>query len=133
MKIAALIARIVLGLAFVFFGLNIFLNFLHAPVQPGTAGQFMGALFASHYIYLIGAVQVIGGALLLSGFYVPLALTLLGPMLVNILAFHITMAPSGLPLALVATALWFVVFAYVRSAFSGIFAKRAGSYGPIVR
>ena len=78
----------------------------------------------SHYYVVIFAAQVIGGALLLSGFYVPLGLTILGPLLVNILTFHATMAPAGLPFALVYTILWFIVFVGYRGAFSGILAQK---------
>jgi putative oxidoreductase len=119
MKIAVLIARILLGLIFVFFGLNGFLNFLHAQLPGGVAGQFLGAMFVSHYLLAIAAFQVIGGALLLIGRYVALGLTILAPILVNILLFHITMAPGILP-GIVATILWFIVFAGHRSAFAGI-------------
>ena len=123
MKIAVLIARILLGLVFVVFGLNIFFHFLPMPPPPkDLSGQFAGALFVSHYILFVGVVQVVGGALLLSGRYIPLALTLLGPVIVNILLFHALMAPSGLPIALLVTVLWFIVFVGVRKAFAGIFA-----------
>jgi putative oxidoreductase len=125
MKIAVLIARILLGLEFVFFGLNGFLNFLKAPPPPGVAGQFIGAIFVSHYSVVIFGLQLISGLLLLSGRYVPLALTILAGMLVNIVTFHVTMAPAGLPMALVTVILWFVVFYSVRGAFAGIFAARA--------
>ena len=124
MKIAVLIARILLGLLFVVFGLNGFLHFIPAQMPPGLAGQFMGAVVASHYYVAIFALQFIGGALLLAGRYIPLGLTILGPIVVNILLFHITMAPSGLPVALVTALLWCIVFAGVRSAFAGIFAAR---------
>lgn len=124
MKVAVLMARILLGLEFIFFGLNAFFHFLPNPPIPGPAGQFMGAIFVSHYYVAIFALQLIAGVLLVAGRYIPLALTILGPILVNILLFHITMAPSGLPMALVTTALWFVVFYSVRSAFSGIFAAK---------
>ena len=124
MKIAVLIARMLLGLGFVVFGSNGFLHFL--PMQPmtGLAGVFMGAAVESHFILLGFALQVIGGLLLLSGFYVPLALTLLGPVLGFILAFHATMAPAGIGPGLVFTLLWFIVFAGVRSAFTGIFTQK---------
>src|SRR5450432_2708762 len=121
MKIAALIARILLGLIFVIFGLNGFLNFLHAPLPTGVAGQFIIAMASTHYLYAVSAFEVIGGGLLLSGVFVPLGLTILGPLLVNILLFHICMLRMGLSVALVTTALWFIVFAYRRSAFAGIF------------
>ncbi len=124
MKITALIARILLGLLFVFFGLNIFFHFLPQPPMSGVPGQFAGALYVSHHILFVGALQVIGGALLLAGRYVPLGLTLLGPVIVNILLFHALMAPSGLPMALVTVVLWFIVFWSVRRAFAGIFAAK---------
>ncbi len=98
MKIAVLIARILLGLIFVFFGLNAFFNFLHAPMPAGVAGQFIGALYTSHFYVVLFAFQIIGGLLLLSGRFIPLALVILAPILVNILIFHLTMAaghPAG--------------------------------------
>jgi putative oxidoreductase len=125
MKIAVLVARILLGLMFVIFGLNGFLNFLHMPMPTGLAGQYMGALFTSHYLVFVFLVQLVGGLLLLAGQFVPLALVLVGPVIVNILLFHITMAPAGLPPALLATILWLVIFFGHREAFAGIFARRA--------
>lgn len=119
MKVAVLIARILLGLVFVFFGLNAFFNFLHAPMPPGLAGQFMGALFASHFYVVPFGFQILGGLLMLVGRYVSLGLVILAPILVNILTFHLTMAPGILP-GLVCTLLWFVVFAAHRESFRGI-------------
>jgi uncharacterized membrane protein YphA (DoxX/SURF4 family) len=124
MKIAVLVARILLGLMFVVFGLNGFLNFMHMPMPTGVAGQYVGALFVSHYLAVVLIVEVVGGVLLLSGQFVALALVLLGPVIFNILLFHSTMAPSGLPPALVATVLWFVIFAGHRQAFAGIFSQK---------
>ena len=79
MKTASHIARILLGLIFTVFGLNGFLHFIPLPFPADVAGQFMGALFVSHYYVAVFAVQVAGGILLLSNRFVPLALTLLGP------------------------------------------------------
>jgi uncharacterized membrane protein YphA (DoxX/SURF4 family) len=124
MKIAVLIARILLGLIFVFFGLNAFFHFLPSPPPPGVAGQFVGAVFVSHYYVTIFVLQVIGGALLLSGRYVPLALTILAPIIVNILNFHITMAPASIGPGLVVTVLWIIVFIGFRRAFDGILAAK---------
>ena len=124
MKIAVLIARILLGLLFLIFGLNGFFHFIHMPPPTGMAAQYFSVLFVTHYLVLVFLVQVIGGILLLANRFVPLALVLLGPVLVNILMFHSLMAPEGLPLALVATVLWFIVFAGVRHAFAGIFQQR---------
>lgn len=125
MKIAATIARYLLGAIFLFFGSNLFLNFLHSPIPPGVAGQFFGALASSHYIYVVATIQVVTGILLLINRYVPLALTLLAPVIFNIDLVHLLMVPSGLPIAAIVTLLWLLVAWRVRSAFAGIFEKRA--------
>jgi hypothetical protein len=124
MKTASTIARYLGGVIFLVFGLNGFLHFIPLPPPSGVAGQFMGALFVSHYLTLIFALQVIGAVLLLANRYVPLALAILAPVIVNILSFHALMAPSGLPLALFVTVLWALVFVHVRSAFTGLFQSR---------
>ena len=125
MKIVALIARILLGLIFVVFGLNGFLNFLSmGPMPTGLAGQFMGALFVSHYYWVIAALQVVGGVLFLVNRFVPLALVLLGPVIVNILCYHVFLNPSGAVPAAVVTVLWLIVFYGKRQNFSGIFVQR---------
>jgi uncharacterized membrane protein YphA (DoxX/SURF4 family) len=121
MKILTTIARILLGLVFVVFGLNAFLHFLPMPMPSGLAGDFMKALFVSHYLYAIKCFEITGGILLLIGRFVPLGITLVGPVVVNILFFHAFLAPAGLPLALVIVALeGFLIVSY-RSAFAGIF------------
>src|ERR1700739_691402 len=124
MKITYVIARFLLGLIFLVFGLNGFFNFLPMPPPTGVAGQFMGALFVSHSLIVIFAIQLIGAVLLLLNRYVPLALTLLAPIIVNILLFHLLMVPSGIPLAIIVTVLWVLVFLSVRSAFSGLLQQR---------
>ena len=127
MKYAFAIARLLLGLLFTVFGLNAFLHFLPVPPVPGLAGQFMGALLGSHYYVIAFGTEVIGGLLLLSNRYVPLALTLLGPVIVNILSFHMFLDSENIAPALVVTVLWFVVFSQVRSSFAGLFvAKKTG-------
>ncbi len=110
MKILVLIARILVGLVFFIFGLNGFLQFMKAPLPPGLAGQFLGALMQSHYILLVSAFQVIGGVLLLINRYVPLALAITGPLIVNILAFHAFRLPEGASIAIVVTILWGIIF-----------------------
>ncbi len=125
MRMAGLIARYLLGLIFVVFGANGFLHFIPMPPPPGVAGQFMGALFVSHVLVVVFLLQLIGGILLLVGRYVPLALVLLGPVIVNIVLFHAFMAPSGLPLAAVVVILWGLTAWSVRSAFAGIFESKA--------
>jgi uncharacterized membrane protein YphA (DoxX/SURF4 family) len=121
MKIATVIARILLGLIFVFFGSNAFLHFLPMPPLPqGVAGEYLHAFFASGYVNVIGGFQVIGGLLLLIGRFVPLGLTILGAVIVNIWAFHLLMAPEGLPPAVVVTILeLFLLWSY-RDRFAGI-------------
>ena len=122
MKIATIIVRVLLGLMFVVFGLNIFLHFIPMPQTPPPplAGDFSKALFMSHYLYVVGALQVIGGALLLIGRYVPLGLTLLGPVIVNIMLFHIFLDPSGLPIAIVVSALALFLLWRYRTNFAGL-------------
>ena len=127
MKITSIIARFHLGLIFLVFGLNGFLHFIPSPSPSGTAGQFVGALFVSHYLVPIFLLQVISAALLLVNRYVPLALTLLAPISVNILLIHTLMLPSGLPLALLVTVLWVLVFLSVRSAFAGLWQQRVAA------
>ena len=124
MKIATLVARILLGLLFLVFGLNGFLHFIPMAPPAGLAGQYMGALFLSHYLVAVFLLQTIGGALLLANRFVPLALVLLGPVLVNILLFHALMAPEGLPMALFATVLWALLFYAARRAFAGVLVQR---------
>src|SRR5947207_15749547 len=102
MKIVSLIARLLLGLIFVVFGLNGFLNFLSmGPMPAGLAGQFIGALFLSHYLWVVAGLQVAGGVLLLVNRFVPLALVLLGPVIVNILLYHFLLNIIGVALPIV--------------------------------
>jgi uncharacterized membrane protein YphA (DoxX/SURF4 family) len=123
MKVAAIIARVLLGLIFVVFGSNIFLHFLSMPPLPATlAGDFSKALMQSHYMYVVGLLQVIGGLLLLIGRYVPLGLTLLGPVIANILLFHIFLDPSGLPMAIIVSGLALFLLWHYRANFAGLLA-----------
>jgi putative oxidoreductase len=124
MKYAFVIARVLLGFVFTVFGLNAFLHFLPTPAVPGLAGQFMGALLGSHYYVIAFGTELIGGALLLSNRYVPLALTLLGPVIVNILSFHMFLDSKNMAPAIVVTVLWFLVFWQVRSSFAGLFVAK---------
>jgi putative oxidoreductase len=124
MKILTHISRFLLGFVFLVFGLNGFLHFIPMPPPSGVAGQFIGAMFVSNYLLVVSGLQVISGALLLINRYVPIALTILGPIIVNILLFHSLMNPAGIGLALFVTILWAFVFASVRSAFAGIFEGR---------
>jgi putative oxidoreductase len=125
MKIASIISRYLLGLMFTIFGLNGFLHFIPQPPPPNPlAVQFLVVVIASHFAAFFFAMQVLGGLLLLSGYFVPLALTLLAAELYNILAFHLTMAPVSIAPALVACFLWIVVFLQYRESFKGIFSAK---------
>ena len=124
MKDIVTISRILVGLIFVIFSLNGFLHFIPTHQFQGVAGQFIGAIFTSHFYTVVFLTQIVSGLLLLANRYVPLGLLLLGPVIVNILLFHIFMSTPNLPLALLVTALWLIVFLRVRSAFSGVFVER---------
>jgi hypothetical protein len=109
-KIAALIARILLGLIFFVFGLDGFLNFIPTGTLPsGLAGQFLTGLIQSHDVLFVSAFQVAGRALLFVNRYVPLALTLLGPVIANIFLFHLLLDHPGLVVAIVVVILWGIV------------------------
>src|SRR5260370_38347880 len=99
MRTASVVARYLAGVIFLVFGLNGFLNFIPLPPPGGIAGQFMGALYASHYLWGIFAFQVVAAVLLLVNRYVPWAVAVLPPGIVHILVFHALRAPGGLPLA----------------------------------
>ena len=121
MKVATIIARVLLGFIFVVFGLNIFLHFIPTPPPPPSlVGDFSKALLMSHYLQVVGALQVIGGALLLIGRFVPLGLLLIGPVIVNIDLVHILMDPSGLPMAAFVSILAIFLLWRYRDAFAGL-------------
>ena len=124
-RIVTVIARILLGLILVVIGLNGFLNFIpQGPLPTGLAGQFMVALVVSHYFWLVAAVHLASGALLLANRFVPLALTLFGPVLVNIISFHLFLWPRGVAPAAVVTVLWSIVFYANRQHFAGLLSRR---------
>jgi putative oxidoreductase len=125
MKITSIIARYLLGLMFTVFGLNGFLHFIPQPPPPNpVAVQFLVAVSTSHFAAYFFLLQVLGGLLLLFGFFVPLAMTVLAGELYNILAFHLTMAPGSIAPALVACLLWILVFQQYRESFKGIFSAK---------
>lgn len=126
MRIVTVIARVLLGLIFFVFGLNGFVGFIPMPPLAGTAGAFIGALFSSHYLYLVSGVQLIAGVLLLLNRFVPLALAMLAPMLANIIAYHVTMQMEGWPLAAITTLLWAIVVWRYRAHFTALFVHKAG-------
>lgn len=112
MKIAVVIARILLGLMFLVFGLNNFFHFFPSQMPPGDGAVMANLMFKHGWITFHGVLYVIAGVLLLIGRYVPVGLTILGPILVNILLFHLTLMP-GIGPGLFATALeLFLIWAY---------------------
>ena len=124
MKIVTLIARLLLGLVFFVFGLNAFLHFIPAVLPSGLAGQFVNVLIQSHYVLFVGAFQVAGGALLLVNRYVPLALTLLGPVIVNILLYHLLLSHEGVGIAIVVAIFWGLLVFRHWQYFSSLFVQR---------
>jgi putative oxidoreductase len=126
MKIATHIARVLLGLTLLFFGLNGIFPFLpQGPLPTGLAGQFLGAMIQSHFFLPVGILMAVGGLLLIVNIYVPLALVMVAPILVNIIFFHTFMNPGGIAPGLVLAVFWLLVAFRVRHAFAGIFLKRA--------
>jgi uncharacterized membrane protein YphA (DoxX/SURF4 family) len=120
-RILPLIARVLLGLVFFVFGLNGFFHFIEVPPHPGPADNFLGALAATGYMFpLIKGVEVVASALLLAGRFVPLALVLLAPIVVNIAAFHIFLTPGEAGMSIVLTFLLAFLGWTYRSSFSGV-------------
>lgn len=130
MRKAATIARILLGLVFTVFGLNMFLGFMPPPELNQEAAAFIGALNESGYVmWLVRIVEVVGGLMLLTGRFVPLGLVLLAPVVVNIVGIHVVLDRSGLPLAIAVLALEvFLAWAY-RDSFRSLLTRRAAPHG----
>ena len=124
MKIAVMVARILLGLVFFVFGLNGFLHFMPNPPPTPAAGAFFGALIATGYMFsLVFLPQVLGGALLLLNVAVPFALVILAPVIVNIILFHIFLSPDLLPMALVVALFELFLAWYYRANFVPLFSS----------
>ena len=128
MKIVTIIARILLALLFLVSGIDkLFHIFPPQPLPPGAAGQFVGVLTATKYLVFVGLCEAVGGILLIVNRFVPLGLTILGPVIVNILLTGFLLDHRGIVPGLVVFLLWFVVFWSVRSAFAGIFAAKVSN------
>ena len=124
MKIAVIIARILLGLPFLIFGLNDFFPFIPMQPIPGDAGVLVTIMYKHGWLIFHGLLYLVSGGLLLVGRYVPVALVILGPIIVNILVFHLTLQPAGIGPGLVCAVLeLFLIYAYW-PAFRGIFTPR---------
>jgi putative oxidoreductase len=126
MKVVYLIARLLLGLIFAFFGSNLLFHFLpNPPMPPGTVRDFMTVMGSTHYLVVVGFFQLVPGILLLVNRFVPLALTVLAAQIVNILTTHILVLHQGLfPFPTLVVVLWLLVFWQVRSAFNGILSAK---------
>ena len=131
MKLALPIARVLLGLRFLVFGLNTFLMFMEPPAEmPSRAQALLTAFGDSEFMHPIrGAIETLCGALLVLGLWVPLALVMLAPVLVHIIAYHVFLDPApgaiGFTALLVSLDL-FVAWKY-RANFKSLFAKRASA------
>lgn len=126
MRLAITGARVILGLIFVVFGLNGFFNFIPVPAHNEAMGDFMGALMATGYMMpVVKATEVLAGLMILTGKKLPLGLTLLAPISINILLVHLFLDQGGLPMAIVIVALQlFLAWAY-RDSFRGMLATNA--------
>jgi len=128
MKTTTMVIRILLGLIFTVFGLNGFLHFIPMQPLPQPAIDFFGALAATGYmIRLIFLGQLLGGVLLLIGVAVPLALVILAPIIVNILFFHLFLAPGGLAIAFVVVAMEVFLAWRYQDAFAPLFSSSGPS------
>jgi hypothetical protein len=125
MKIVVMIARLLLGLIFAFFGANLMFQFLpNPPLPPGPLKDFNTVLTVTHYTVVVGFFQFFGGLLLLINRYVAVGLIILAAELVNILTTHILVMHGGFPIPILVVLLWLLVFWRHRSSFSGIFQPR---------
>jgi len=117
---SAVATRFLLGTIFFVFGLNGFLHFIPQPPMPEAAGAFLGGLASTGYFFpLLKGTEVLASIALLSNRYVPLALTVLAPITINILLFHLVLAPApGLPLVIIASQLY-LAWTY-RESFAGM-------------
>ncbi|MDA1353404.1 MAG: DoxX family membrane protein [bacterium] len=121
-----LVMRLLLGLIFLVFGLNGFFSFLQMPPMPEEAMSFLGGLMGAGYFFpVLKVTEIICGALLLAGIYVPLALVVLAPVILNIVLFHLFLAPGGMLLPVVILILELGLAYHYRSAWDGVLQKKA--------
>ena len=121
MKYIPLVCRLLLGLIFFVFGLNSILHFIKLPYPTGDALTWMGIMAAHGYMTFVGVIMVIGGLLLLVGRFVPLALTLLAPIIVNILLYHALLWPHGAALGILAAVLEIILLVAYHRSFAPLF------------
>jgi uncharacterized membrane protein YphA (DoxX/SURF4 family) len=121
MKYIPLVCRLLLGLMFFVFGLNDILHFIHMPLPSGDALTWMGIMATHGYMTFVGVIMVIGGLLLLVGRFVPLALTLLAPVIVNILLYHALLWPHGAAPGILAAVLEIALLVAYHRSFAPLF------------
>lgn len=125
MKLTSSIARYLLGLIFLVFGMNHYLNFIPmSPMPAGLAGRFFGVLITSHYLYVVAFLEVAPAILLLVNRFVSLALVVLGPVIVNILLTGLLISAFALPMATLLVILWLLAAWRVRSVFFPLLHQR---------
>lgn len=121
MKYVPLASRLLLGLIFLVLGANGILHFLPMPLPTGDALTWYGIMAAHGWMSFVGVVSIIGGLLLLVGRFVPLALVLLAPVIVNILLYHALLWPHGYILAIVAAVFEVILLIIYRRSFASLF------------
>lgn len=123
MRIASLIARLLLGALFTFAGISpLFIS--NPPSMPGLVGVVNSAFYQSHWIYAIALAQFVAGTLLLTNRYVPVALIILAAFLYNSLVFHALLMPATLPIPVIVAALWFIACLPYRAQFVSLFTAK---------
>ena len=125
MNMAIVIVRVMLGLIFVVFGLNGFFLFITPPKHTATGGAFINLLVTTGFMYVEKSLEIIGGATLLSNNYVPLGLSILAPIVVNIFLFHLLMERYLLVVGVILCLLWAFLASAHRQYFAGLFVRRA--------
>jgi putative oxidoreductase len=124
MRILTAAMRILLGVIFLFAGLNHIFNFAPGPMPSGTAGQFLAVMMAVKYFFVVGVCEAVPGLLLIINRFVPLALLILAAVIVNINFVNFSMAHIGIPMGALVTILWLYVAFRYRSAFYGVIQAR---------
>ncbi len=125
MRIVTIVARLLFGALFVFAGANHIFHLLPSgPMPAGSGGQFLAAFISTGYLNIVAVFEIAAGLLVLINRFVPLALAVLGPIVVNIFIVILLIMPKALPVAILVTILWILVAYRVRSAFLPLLQQR---------